>query len=419
MAQFSYQAKARDGRAVSGTVDAADRRAALAAVSRLGYLPVKVEAGGPAAAAAAAPGAKKRGGRGLRLARPNHMSAAERLLFTSELADLLEGGMTLGAALSSLARRGDDGTGRGQVISALRDGIVGGESFSDALAAFPKVFGPVYVNMVRAGEASGALTDVLRRLVAHDERERGMKTKISSAMVYPTIVLCMGILVAIFAMTVILPKFQTIFDQMGPDGLPPMTRILLGTNDFLKAYWPLLLAIGAGAAFAFRRWRATPRGRLAWDGFKLRAPLVKGIVASAVYANFASTLESLLRNGVPILRALDLTSDTVGNAVIGEELRKARERVTDGTSISGPLEQGGVFPPMIIDLVAIGERTGDMPAALSHVARRYENELNKNIVVFTTALEPIMIFGVALVVGFIAVAIMQAVLGVTSGMNLK
>ena len=144
---------------------------------------------------------------------------------------------------------------------------------------------------------------------------------------------------------------------------------------------------------------------------------MKGIVASAVFANFAGTLESLLRNGVPILRALDLTSETVGNAVIGAELRKARERVTDGTTISGPLEQGGVFPPTVIDLLAVGERTGDMPSALAHVAKRYESQLEKNILVFTTALEPIMIFAVAAVVGFIAMAIMQAVLSVTSGIR--
>ena len=345
------------------------------------------------------------------------MDPRERLLFTGELADLLEGGMTLGDALHALSRRGGGSGGPAAVVAALRDGIVGGESFSDALARFPKIFTPVYVNMVRAGEASGAMVDVLHRLAAHDERERAMRSKITSAMVYPIIVLCMGVGVAIFAMTYILPKFKAVFDQIGPDGLPPMTKLLLGANDWFKAWWPVVLAALAGGFFAFRRWTATERGRLAWDGFKLKAPLVKGIVASAVFANFAGTLESLLRNGVPILRALDLTSETVGNAVIGAELRKARERVTDGTTISGPLEQGGVFPPTVIDLLAVGERTGDMPSALAHVAKRYESQLEKNILVFTTALEPIMIFAVAVVVGFIAMAIMQAVLSVTSGIR--
>jgi len=238
-----------------------------------------------------------------------------------------------------------------------------------------------------------------------------------TAVLQTIIVLCMGVGVAIFAMTYILPKFKLVFDQIGPEGLPPATKLLLGANDWFKAWWPAVVLAIVGGVFAFRRWTATKAGRLAWDGFKLRAPLVKGIVASAVYANFASTLESLLRNGVPILRALDLTSETVGNEVVGAELRKARERVTDGTTISGPLEQGGVFPPMVIDLLAVGERTGDMPSALEHVAKRYESQLEKNILVFTTALEPIMIFAVAAVVGFIAMAIMQAVLSVTSGIR--
>lgn len=377
-------------------------------------MPLKVEAGG-----AKAKGGGAKSGGGFHLSRPDSMSASERLLFTGELADLLEGGMTLGDALNALARRGDESDGPGQVIGKLRDAILEGTAFSDALGAFPKVFSPVYVNMVRAGEASGALKDVLRRLMAHDERERAMKSKISSAMVYPAIVLCMGVAVAIFAMTYILPKFQTIFDSIGPDSLPPLTKIMLGTSDWIKKWW-IAIIVAAIAGFAgFKRWTATERGRRAWDGFKLKAPLVKGIVASSVFANFASTLESLLRNGVPILRALELTSQTVGNTVIGDELRKAKERVTDGTTISGPLAQGGAFPPMVIDMIAIGERTGDMPTALEHVSTRFERQLEKNILVFTTALEPLMICAVALIIGFIAVAIMQAVLGVTSGMDLR
>ena len=418
MAQFTYTAKSRTGEKRTGTVDAADRRAALAAVSRMGLLPLKVEQG--AAPARKEGAARRKGGGGfLKLSRPNFMSPRDRLYFFSELADLLDGGMTLGNGLNALARRGDEGDGRSQVICSLRDAIVEGESFSDALAKFPKVFTAVHVNMVRAGEASGAMVDVLRRIIRHDERERETRSKISSAMVYPCIVLCMGLAVGVFAITYILPKFKAVFDQIGPNGLPPLTRILLGTSDWLKRWWLVIVAAVVLGGLLFRHWKSTERGRRAWDGFKLRAPLARGIVTCAVYSNFASTLESLLRNGVPILRALDLTSQTVGNAVVGDELRKARDRVTDGTTISGPLEQGGVFPPLIIDMIAIGERTGDMPSALEHVAKRYESRLEKNILVFTTALEPIMIFAVALIIAFIAVAIMQAVTSVTSGMNLR
>ena len=438
MSTFYYKAKSRDGRTVEGSVDAPDRRAALALVSRQNLYPITVsqqasaakgratggkrasgKPGGPRSGSGKTASSETRKSSGFRLARPFHMTASDRLNFTSELADLLEGGMTLGNALHALARRSGEENGASQVIASLCDAIVGGESFSDALSHFPKIFTPVYVNMVRAGEASGAMIDVLRRLAAYDERSRAMRSKVQAAMVYPCIVLTMGVVVAIIVMTYILPKFKTIFDSIGPNGLPPMTRALLGINDWFKSYWLLLSVFLSGCILAFRHWISTPSGRLHWDGFKLRAPLLKGIIACSVYVNFSSTLESLLRNGVPILKALSITSQTVGNAVIGSELSNARDRVTDGTTISGPLAQGGAFPPMIIDMLSIGERTGDMPSALSHITKRYEGELEKNITIFTTALEPIMIFVVAMIIGFIAVAIMQAVLSVSSGAGLS
>jgi type IV pilus assembly protein PilC len=161
----------------------------------------------------------------------------------------------------------------------------------------------------------------------------------------------------------------------------------------------------------------TDKGQLWWHGILLRMPLVKGIVACGVYANFARTFSVLLRNGVPVLQALEIVERTVGNAVIGRELHNARDRVTDGTSISGPLAAGKVLPAMFTDMLAIGEQTGDMPSALTHIARRYENELDRNVKIFTTALEPILIVGVALAVGFVAVSILMAVFSLTNGMG--
>jgi len=420
MPQFEYTAKSRDGKNSAGFVDAADRRGAIAAVERLGLIPLNVARRSDSAKARpkAAKGAKS-GSSAFKLARPNHMSANEVMLFTGELADLIEGGMTLGNALNCLASRGDGQSGHSQVITALRDAIIEGATFSSALEKHPKIFSPIYINMIRAGEASGAMTDVLQRLIAHFERSHAMHSKVVSAMVYPVIVLIMGFGVAVFAITYILPKFQTIFDQMGAENLPAMTKMLIGISDWSKKY-AIFLAIGIVAGiFALRQWIKTPRGVRKWDGLKLKLPLIKGIVASAIYANFARTLQSLLENGVPVLQALKITSQTVGNTVVGDELMTARERVTDGTTISGPLAAGGVFPQTIIDLIAIGEQTGDMPAALGHIAKRYENALERNVAIFTSALEPIMIFAVAIVIAFVAISVMQAVLGVTSGMNIK
>lgn len=422
MAQFEYMAKSRDGTKHNGQVEAADRRGAISAVERLGLVPLSVTQLSESAKANAKRNAARRKATGkltFKLARPNYMSMRDTLLFTGELCDLLEGGMTLGNALNCLAARGDGESGPTQVIGALRDAIIEGANFSSALEKFPKAFPPIYVNMIRAGEASGAMTDVFKRLIEHYERAAEIRSKVTTAMVYPVIVLIMGFAVAVFAMTYILPKFQTIFDQMGPEGLPPMTRMPIGTSDWIKKYFMLVLIATIAGGYALHAWIQTPPGRRRWDGLKLRVPLLKGIVASAIYANFARTLQSLLENGVPVLQALKITSETVGNAVVGDELSKARERVTDGTTISGPLSEGGIFPPMIIDLLAIGEQTGNMPSALGHIAKRYENELNKNVTIFTAALEPIMIFVVALIIAFVAISVMQAVLGVTSGVNIK
>ncbi len=419
MPQFEYTAKSREGIKSTGQIEATDRRAAIAAVERLGLTPLNLTQKSDSAKAKRKAAASKAGKSAFKLTRQNHMSSHEVLLFTGELCDLLDGGMTLGNALNCLASRGDGESGSSQVITALRDSIIEGATFSTALEKFPKIFTTIYINMIRAGEASGAMTDVLKRLITHYERANEIRSKVTSAMVYPVIVLIMGFAVAVFAMTYILPKFKTIFDEMGPDGLPTMTKMLIATSDWFRDYSIFALIALLGAIYAFLRWIKTPSGRRRWDGFKLKMPLIKGIVASAIYANFARTLQSLLENGVPVLQALKITSQTVGNAVIGDELSKARERVTDGTTISGPLAAGGVFPRIIIDLIAIGEQTGNMPAALGHIAKRYESELNKNVTIFTTALEPIMIFVVALIIAFVAISVMQAVLGVTSGVNIK
>ena len=412
MPTFDYIARSKAGARVQGSLDAADRHAALVAISKLGHTPISVKA-----AAEAKPKAKAAGSF-FKLSRPATMNMREVSLFTSELCDLLDAGMTLGNALNCLATQAE-GENRGPIIVSLRDAIVGGSNFSDALAKHPKIFSQIYVSMIRAGEASGSIPSVLRRLITHFERLQAIRSRVTSAMVYPIIVLIMGFAVGIFAVAFILPKFKTIFDQMGPDSLPTMTKMLLGISDWLTHYGLFaMLAIVAGV-FALRRWIQTPSGRLKWDRIKLKAPLIKGMVASSTYANFASTLQSLLENGVPVLRALSITAQTANNAVISDELLKARDRVTDGTTISGPLAAGGVFPPMLINLIAIGEQTGDLASALGHVSKRYETELDRNVTIFTTALEPILIFVVALVIGFIAISIMMAVLSVTSGANVR
>ena len=344
------------------------------------------------------------------------MKNVEVLLFTSELADLIEAGMTLGQALKALAGQGEEGSAQRYVCQDLCDRIVRGENFSDACAHHPKSFEPLYSNMIRAGEASGAMVEVLRRLVDHYERYDNMRGKIKSALSYPIIVLVFGVLAMIGALVWIIPQFQKVFDSMGAS-LPLPTQILIGMSNALIHYgW--MMALGAvAAALWFNKWRKSDAGRLKIDSWKLKMPLVKGIVACGAYASLAYTLKTLLVNGVNVLQALKISEETCGNAVIAQALATARKRVTDGTSISGPLASSGVFPRLMTDMLAVGEQAGDMAGSLEHIGKRYQKDMDRNITAFTNALEPILIVAIAIAVGFVAVAILMAVFKVSSSLG--
>ncbi len=409
MAKFAYIARTKAGQKVEGFVEASDRRAALMSVERMGHIPVSLTD-----AVSSKPQQAKAGRFQWRLGRPR-MSGRELLIFTTELSDLLAAGLPVGNALNLLANRKTGGPAD-SIVEEVRDEIIRGASLSDALAKHPESFSRLYVSMVRAGEAGGALHEVLRRLIEHYERVQELKEKIIMALVYPAIVIVVGVVTLIFSMIYVIPKFRIIFDQMNV-ALPLPTRILIGLSGFLVRYgWGILIAILI-AATLLNRWIKTQVGRLWWDGMLLKLPVVRGIVFSGILANLARTLGTLLSNGVPALQALAIAEQTVGNAVLSREIRRARERVTDGTTISGPLAAGGVFPPMMTDMLAVGEQTGDMAGSLGHIARRYENELNRNVKLFTTLLEPILIVFVAFGVGFVALSVLMAVFNLTNGLD--
>ena len=420
MAAFSYKAMTKDGRRVDGTVQADDRRGALAAVRKLGHTPLSVsEASGAAAKKGGAKDAKKKGGSiwNIKIGGvADAMTPMEVLLFTSELADLLEAGMTLGQALGCLANQGEEDSAQRAVCKDLTSRIVNGESFSDAVTHHPKTFQPLYANMIRAGEASGAMIGVLRRLVEHYERFDSMKSKIKGAMMYPAFVLVFGIGAVLLAMGFIIPRFKKVFDSLG-GSLPTPTAVLMNMSDFLLEYgWMLALAIAAGVVW-FGRWKKTPAGRAKVDGWKLRMPLVSGIVAAGAYSSLAFTLQTLLVNGVNVLQALKIAEDTCDNAVIAQALATARKRVTDGTTISGPLAASGAFPRMMTDMLAVGEQAGNMASSLGHIGLRYQKDMDRNIGRFTNALGPLLIGVISVGVGFIAYAIVSAVFAVSNSLG--
>lgn len=412
MPNFEYKARGKDGKKREGSISTTDRRAALVEIEKLGLMPISVTET-----------KKKKGGGGgsfwqLQIGggAKLKMKPLEVLLFTSELSDLLEAGMTLGAALNCLSKQGDEESASSRIAGDLCDRIVRGEQLSDAVAAHPHTFPRLYGNMIRAGEASGAMIEVLRRLVEHYERTENMHSRIKSAMTYPVIVLIFGIVTVIFAMVKVIPRFTKIFESLG-DSLPLPTQILVSSSNFVVKYGIFLLAAIIFGVVLLARHIKTEDGRLWWDGLKLKAPLIKGIVACGTYSSLAYTMRTLLSNGVNVLQALKIAEETCGNAVIADALKNARERVSDGTTISGPLAGSNVFPKMMTDMMAVGEQAGDMPRSLQNIGNRYEREMDRNITVFTNALEPILIVVIGVVVGFVAISILMAVFKVTSSLG--
>ena len=414
MPVFKYIAKDSSGRRDDGTLTAADRNSAMRMLEQAGKTPLSLSQ-------TAEPSAKTGPAKKLRMnfkmstGRTSRLKPRAMLLFTREMADLLASGMTLGRALHTLARR-DSEPAYKEIVSRLRDEVVQGSSLSDALKIYPESFPELYVSMVRAGEAGGAVADSLTGLCTHYERVQEARNKVVSAMVYPSIILLFGVLSVIGLMVGIIPKFEIIFEDLG-GAMPMSTKILIGISKGLIHYgWLILIALII-TAIALARHLKTPKGKQQKDRLQLKMPVVSKIARANAFAHFARTLEALIHNGVPILKALTISSETVGNSVIAAQISEARTRVTDGSSIAGPLAAGGVFPELFTDMLSVGEETGDLPGALAQIARRYDEELEFSIKLLTTVLEPVLILGMGLLIGFVAISMLMAVFDLTGGLG--
>ncbi len=243
-----------------------------------------------------------------------------------------------------------------------------------------------------------------------------VKEQVVMALVYPSIVLLAGFATLIFSVVFVIPRFGSIFDQLGGT-LPLPTKILFGLSSFLIKYGWIIAGIIIAITVLFLRYIKTEKGKRWWHGFQLKMPLIRNIIKASSFAQFARTLGMLAANGVPVLTSLEIVQRTMQNVIIAEEIKKARERVTDGATISRPLAMGGVFPAMLTDMMAVGEETGDLNTSLAHIAGRYESELDRAVKLFTTILEPLLIVLMAVLVGFIAISILLAVFDMTSGLN--
>ncbi|HWN95514.1 MAG TPA: type II secretion system F family protein [Methylomirabilota bacterium] len=420
MPQFSYKARRKTGEVVQGVLDVADRAAALVQIERLGLFPVMVEGARGAAAAAPAADQKERGGRSLLPAsfkrkRQRRPKLQELATFTQQMANLLNSGMPLTVALNSMTHLESKGI-PAEVSKTLKQEVMEGRSLSDAMAMQRIIFTDLYINMVRAGEQSGALVDVLRRLADHYNRFAEVQSKFKSALIYPAVVASVGVGIVIFFMTFMLPRFLTIFDGLKVP-LPLATRILVGISHVFSAYWWVMVLVAITIGVLFKRFKATPEGKRKIDGWKMSAPVVGKVFRLNMFGQFARTLSTLLINGVPVLNALKITEDIIPNIIVKEAIAKTREAVTDGKTIAQPLARSKIFPQLMIDLIQIGEETGDVPGALKNVAETYENELTMALRVMTNLIEPAMIIVMAMLVGFLLFSVLSAMFSITASIS--
>lgn len=413
MPQFSYKARRRTGQLVEGVLEVADRPAALAQIQRLGLFPLAVDAA-RAGTVVTIDGKAKQPGLDLMSFLPPAMRAKlkekrkpkmqELATYTNQLANLLQSGMPLTTALGSMTHLESKGISA-DVSRDLKTEVTEGRGLSDAMAKQPHIFSDLYVNMVRAGEQSGSLVQVLRRMAGHLSQFAEVQAKFTSAMIYPLLVMIVGAGIIAFFMFFMMPRFMTIFSGFGVD-LPLPTKLLMGFSNFLLGYWWLIALLVIFGVIMFKRFQTSEKGARKLDELRLKLPVVGKVVKLNLFGQFARTLGTLLQNGVPVLTALKITEQVLPNRIVKEAIAKTREAVTDGKTLAQPLAASKVFPQLMVDLVRIGEETGDVPGALNNIADTYEGELEIGLRVMTQLIEPIMIIMIALVVGFLLLSLL-------------
>ena len=412
MPQFSYKARRRSGELVEGVLEVADRPAALVQIQRLGLFPIAVDTAKGGAAANGQPGDSKRVD--FRAFLPPAVRAQfqkkrkpklqELATFTQQLANLLKSGMPLTVALNSMTHLESRGI-PAAVSHDLKREVSEGRGLSDAMALQPRIFSDLYVNMVRAGEQSGSLVEVLRRMANHFQQFAEVQAKFTSALIYPAMVCCVGAGIITFFMFFMMPRFVQIFNGFNVQ-LPLPTRALIGFSNFMLHYWWLLAFLIIIAVILFKRIQASEEGARKLDELKMKAPVFGKVIKLNLFGQFARTLGTLLQNGVPVLTALKITEQVMSNRLIREAIVQTRDAVTDGKTLAQPLAHSKLFPQLMVDLVRIGEETGDVPGALNNLADTYESELQIALRVMTNLIEPVLIIVMAIVVGFLLLSIL-------------
>jgi general secretion pathway protein F len=336
------------------------------------------------------------------------VSSEDVAIFTRQLSTLLHAGVTLVEALAALTDQTEKERLK-RIISDVKSRVNEGSSLADALAEHGRVFGNLYINMVRAGEASGALDAVLARLADFTEGQAKLRQKVVGTLIYPVIMTIIGSGILALLMTVVVPKVTKIFESMKVS-LPWTTRLLIFTSNILADWWWLLLPLLIGTVVMAVRWTRSPKGRPVWDRWVLKAPVFGSLIRMLAIARFSRTLATLQKSGVPLLTSMDITKNVISNGVLSAVVENARDAIREGESIAGPLKRSGEFPPLVHHMIAIGERSGQLEEMLLNVADSYETQVSVRIGALTALLEPLIIVAMGVAVAFVAFSILMPIL---------
>lgn len=392
MPRFSYKARNWEGKIVQNEIDGESKEAVVAKLRERGYFVTQIS--------------EKKAEIQLFQRR---IKSQEISVFARQFATMIGAGVPLVRCLSILAAQCENPRFR-DVINKVRTDVEAGSNLSRALQTHPKVFSNLFINLVKAGEAGGILDEILNRLANYLESSEQLRQKVKGALTYPVVVLCIAVGVVVFLITFVLPSFEAIFKDMGDAKLPTPTRLLLGLSAFFNQYFILIVIAFAAGVFALKKFFETEKGTRILDTNLLKVPAIGPMMRKVAVAKFTRTLGTLIASGVPILQALEVTADTAGNVVISDAINKTRVSIREGESIAEPLRQSKVFPPMVVQMIAVGEETGELDGMLTKIADFYDSEVDTAVKGLTSIIEPVVIVFMGVVIGGIVMAIFMPML---------
>lgn len=391
MPSYAYVVRDRQGKILTGIADGENQEAVVSKLRRAGYIITGVSLRSQAKTL------------GQMFERMKRVKAKDLAIFSRQFATMIHAGLPLTRCLSILVQQTGN-PGFKKIIEQIQKDVESGQPLSSALARHTKVFSGLFVSMIMAGETGGVLDEVLMRLADHLEKEVALKQKIKSSTIYPILMFAFAIIIVFFMVTFIVPVFASMFQNLGGT-LPTPTRVLMTASGVMRNYWYVVFGSIGGLIYLFKRLISTKAGRYWFDKTKLRLPIIGHLVQKNVIARFTRTLGTLINSGVPILGALEIVATTAGNAVVANAMQEVRSSIKEGETIAKPLEESGVFPPMVVQMIAVGEETGALDVILEKVADFYEEEVASAVDGLTSVIEPIMLVFIGLVVGGILMSL--------------